>query len=299
MDYPDLTYYQNDDTTEISKHLKQLNLYKFYEEIDKQFENKNDLIHCQKCSEKLKGISNPKSKLLELCKGVCNFIINNGNIKIFCNGSSCNSSCTRLIFRIYDHVMEINESQGNIQKFYEALQSISQKPESKLRDCRIVNFNLSKNEFICTNSSDCKYYNELTELRNEFITRSEITNVYDKCNYEKTPCKEGTEISTDIPCLTDKGNGSTVPILENAPNDIISILFKVLIYLVPILATFTILYKFTPLGSLIRSRMNKRKNMLELVYENNYDHLGNISKDEIPNSDSRDYNVLYQSDKNI
>ncbi|KNA01588.1 hypothetical protein PVNG_06050 [Plasmodium vivax North Korean] len=290
MDYPDLTYYQNDDTTEISKHLKQLNLYKFYEEIDKQFEKKNDLIHCQKCSEKLKGISNPKSKLLELCKGVCNFIINNGNIKIFCNGSSCNSSCTRLIFRIYDHVMEINESQGNIQKFYEALQSISQKPESKLRDCRIVNFNLSKNEFMyykyvyeflitymdirpkiskemdsnvelhckhiknffrfyntikdsCTNSSDCKYYNELTVLRNEFITHREIDNIYDKCNYVQTQCEKGTNIPNDIPCLTEKRNGPTVQILEDDPNNITNILFKVLIYLIPILTTFTLLYK--------------------------------------------------------
>ncbi|CAG9483064.1 unnamed protein product [Plasmodium vivax] len=347
MEYPDLTYYKNDDKIEISKLLKHLDLYKFYEKIDNEFNKKDESIHCKECNEKLNAITNQESELLELCKRVCNFILNNVNFKFFCIDSSCNSSCTHMKFRLYDHVMKIDEYNDNVKNFYEALESISKKTESKLRDCRFVNFELSKNKFMhykylyeflinytdiedkitnedsnaqlyckhiknffrfyntikdsCTYENNCKYYNELTNLRKQFMEHGQINNIYDKCKYVKTPCENGTDVPNDIPCLTENGDGSTVQILGDDPNDnnFTNILFKVLIYLIPILTTFTLPYKFTPLGSLIRSRMNKRKNMLEHVYENNYDHLGNISKDEIPNSDSRDYNVLYQSDKNI
>ncbi|CAG9485599.1 unnamed protein product [Plasmodium vivax] len=275
MEYPDLAYYEDlDDKNQISELLKQLTLYKFYEEIDKEFYKKYDITHCKKCKEKLEGITNPEPELLKLCIGVCNFILENGNNKYFCNGSPCNNSCSHMKFRLHDHVMKINKSSDNINKFYEALKYISQDAKLKLRDCPIVNFDMSKKDFM-----NFKYLYEF--LFNYLDIRH---NIYEEGNSNKQLyCK----------------NGPTVQILEDDPNNITNILFKVLIYLIPILTTFTLLYKFTPLGSLLRSRMNKRKNMLEHVYENNYDHLGNISKDEVPNSDSRDYNVLYQSDKNI
>ncbi|KMZ76865.1 Plasmodium vivax Vir protein, putative [Plasmodium vivax] len=330
MEYPDLTYYENgDDKIEISKLLKQLNLYKFYEEMDKEFYKNKELIHCQMCNDKLKGIANPEPELLELCIGVCNFISNNVDIEYFCNGTSCNNSCYHMKFRLYDHVMKINKFPDNIKKFYEALESISKSDHFKLKNCTILNFKLNKNEFMdfkylyeflftymdirnnisketdyntqlyckyikiffrfyntikdsCPNSNKCKYYSTLEELRNEFINRREINIIYDKCKYVKTPCEEGSNLSNDIPCLKERGNGFTIQISGDNPYNIINILFN-----------------FTPLGSLLRSRMNKRKNMLEHVYENNYDHLGNISKDKVTNSDSRGYNVLYQSDKNI
>ncbi|SCA83711.1 Plasmodium vivax Vir protein, putative [Plasmodium vivax] len=347
MEYPDLVYYEDgDEKIQISEHLKQLTLYNFFHEIDNEFKKKNESIHCEKCNEMLNVTENSEPKLLELCKAVCYFILNNNDIEYFCNGSSCNNSCSHMKFRLHDHVMKDYKFSDNIIKFYEALGSISKSANFKLKDCPIGNYNLSKDEFMnfkylyefffnyidirnkiskdndsnkqlyckyiknffqfynkikdsCPPRSNCKYYNILEKLKNEFITYNEINNVYDKCNYEKTSCKEGSNLSDDIPCLTEKGNRFTIKISGDNPYNIINILFNVLIYLISILTTFTLLYKFTPLGSLLRSRMNKRKNILEHVYENNYDHLGNISKDEVPNFDSRGYNVLYQSDKNI
>ncbi|KMZ77379.1 hypothetical protein PVIIG_06536 [Plasmodium vivax India VII] len=275
------------------------------------------------------AISEPE--LLKLCIGVCNFILDKGNDKYFCNKSSCNNSCSHMKFRLHDHVIKNIKSPDNIKNFYEALKSISKNAKSKLKDCSIENYNMIENKFTnfkylyefyfnymdisknffkggdinaklyckyikfffrfyntikdnCSPQKKFKYCNILDELRKRFIIQGEITNVYEKCNYEETSCEEGTNVSTDIPCLTEKKNGSTVQKLGGDPND--NTIIKILL-------------NFTPIGSLIRSRMNKRKNMLEHVYENNYDHLGNISKDEVPNSDSRDYNVLYQSDKNI
>ncbi|CAI7720294.1 hypothetical protein, conserved [Plasmodium vivax] len=332
MEYPDLTYYENgDDKIEISKLLKQLNLYEFYEEIDKKFNKQHELSNCEECNEKFKGIEDQESELLELCKRVCNFILDNGNNNYFCNGKSCNNSCSHMRFRLYDHVTKNNKSTDNIKNFYEALKFISKKAIVKWKNCSLENFNMRKNEFdnfkylyeflftykdishkispelypnaplyckhiknffrfyntikdSCPPQEQSQYCITIKMLRTNFINHDEINNICNKCNYEKTPCKEGTDVSSDIPCLKDKGNESTTQISEDDPND--NIIIK-------------ILFNFTPLGSLLPSRMNKRKNMLEHVYENNYDHLGNISKDEVPNSDSRGYNVLYQSDKNI
>ncbi|KMZ84213.1 hypothetical protein PVBG_02440 [Plasmodium vivax Brazil I] len=314
---PDLEYYEDqNDKNQISELLKELSLYKFYEKIDKEFNKKYVITNCEVCNEKIKVIGNPELQLRKLCIEVCNFILDDENNKYFSNDQSYNSSCNRMRFRLYDHVMKNNVSPDNIKNFYQALESISKRDKSKSSDCPIVNFNVNKDEFInfkylyeflfnymdirhkiseernpntqlyckyikiffqfynkikdsCPPRSTIKYCTALEELRNKFITHGEITNVYNKCKYEKTPCKEGTDVSNDIPCLKDKGNGFTTQKSGEDPR------------------------------SLLRSRMNKRKNMLEHVYENNYDHLGNISKDEVPNSDSRDYNVLYQSDKNI
>ncbi|KMZ95126.1 hypothetical protein PVMG_05955 [Plasmodium vivax Mauritania I] len=184
MEYPDLVYYEDpDDKNEISGLLKQLTLYKFYEKIDNEFKKKDELIHCEECKEKIKDIANPKPELLELCKRVCNFILDKENNNYFCNDPSCSSSCSHMKFRLYDHVMNIDESQDNIKNFYEALKSISKKAELKWRKCPLVNFNMSKDEFI-----NFKYlyeflFNYLDIRHNIYEERNSNKQLY--CKYVK------------------------------------------------------------------------------------------------------------------
>ncbi|KMZ83458.1 hypothetical protein PVBG_05575 [Plasmodium vivax Brazil I] len=148
MDYPDLEYYDKkySQKEEIRKHLKKLTFYNLYQKIDVDFNENIVSEKCDICNEKLNSIANAQDELIKLCREVCNFILNN-DFKHYCGGTSCESSCFNVKFRLYDRVMEINQNPDNINSFFDALQIISNLPDARLKLCKITNINLNKSDF--------------------------------------------------------------------------------------------------------------------------------------------------------
>ncbi|CAI7724070.1 PIR protein [Plasmodium vivax] len=185
MEYPDLEYYENNDgqKEEVRKLLKNLTLYNFYEKIDIEFKNHIESEKCNTCNEKLSNLANADNELLKLCKAVCNFILNNDNFQKFCEGKSCESSCTDVKFRLYDHVIKINEFSPDIKNFYDALNSISKNAKFEMTKCLITNFDQKKDEF--------RHFKYLYEFLSNFLNIrykiSEKYNYNDKlyCRYIK------------------------------------------------------------------------------------------------------------------
>ncbi|KMZ77368.1 hypothetical protein PVIIG_05763 [Plasmodium vivax India VII] len=95
----------------------------------------------------------------------------------------------------------------------------------------------------CTTKETCGYFEELKKFKEKFIQQDVLNFIYNKCNYKKASCKDGSYVEDDVPCLRAKGNPFILPILGNDPYDIVNVLLNVAIISVPFLAIFLILFK--------------------------------------------------------
>ncbi|KMZ76936.1 hypothetical protein PVIIG_06259 [Plasmodium vivax India VII] len=122
----------------------------------------------------------------------------------------------------------------------------------------------------CKSKTKPKYCNMISKFKATFITTDNIKEIYDKCKYEATSCKDDIVIKDDLPCLKEK-DISTIPAKRGDIN-----------------------YIFTPLGVYLRSRISKKKNIHNHVGQENYDLLKYTSNVEEISPDNRRYNVMYQ-----
>ncbi|KMZ88675.1 hypothetical protein PVBG_06082 [Plasmodium vivax Brazil I] len=95
----------------------------------------------------------------------------------------------------------------------------------------------------CSSNNSCDKYNELQQFKEKFSISDNLTFIYDKCDYEKTSCKNSSNAEDDVPCLREKGNSFLYQIFGNDAENIINILLKVTTISAPILVLFVILFK--------------------------------------------------------
>ncbi|VUZ99810.1 PIR protein [Plasmodium vivax] len=119
------------------------------------------------------------------------------------------------------------------------------------------NYNIIKKS--CKNKDTCEYYDDLEAYRKKFIEEGVLSTIYEKCDYTKTPCAQGSNAEDDVPCLREKGNSFLYQIFGNDAENIINILLKVTTISAPILVLFVILFKFTPFGKNLNKLKQERK----------------------------------------
>ncbi|KNA00924.1 hypothetical protein PVNG_05354 [Plasmodium vivax North Korean] len=290
MTEPDIEYYKGDNKSQIKELLKTATLYKLYNTLEHQLENSPEVGTCNvRCSEKLNGDSNEESKLLNLCKGICNIILNVLNNNGFCKGSSCSGSFIYMNIWLYEHVKKIRAQDHEINKFYKVLDSIMKTDASALNQCYITNYNDYNKDFMdmkylfefmhmykdikdkitkyynlndqlyckhiksffqyynnikenCKSKTKPKYCNMISKFKATFITTDNIKEIYDKCKYEATSCKDDIVIKDDLPCLKEK-DISTIPAKRGDINYIVNIIYTATLSAFPIFALLLILYK--------------------------------------------------------
>ncbi|VUZ95653.1 PIR protein [Plasmodium vivax] len=122
----------------------------------------------------------------------------------------------------------------------------------------------------CPELNKCSYKNELMHIKNIFSDPAKLSEIYSKCNYEPTQCKENSIETNDIPCLKEIVSHSATPEIDSDQNNVGNEISKVLTYSIPSLATLTMLYKFTPLGSWLYSKIKRTNNMENNIKAENY-----------------------------
>ncbi|CAG9482280.1 unnamed protein product [Plasmodium vivax] len=149
MSDPDIDYYTKGvDKTEIIKLLKEQKLYKLYENFDNKLKSspKSNICHGE-CFKKLPKEEEIEIKLLELCKEMCNLLLNFSNIDGFCTKSSCCGQFIYLNIWLYEKIKEISSSSSQIKNFCDALNIIKKTKPLIFSTCGIINFNLHDNYF--------------------------------------------------------------------------------------------------------------------------------------------------------
>ncbi|CAI7721702.1 Plasmodium vivax Vir protein, putative [Plasmodium vivax] len=144
----------------------------------------------------------------------------------------------------------------------------------------------------CTKQSRITYCNEVDLIQNS-IGRDMINTILSKCDYEETKCENDSYVSSVIPCLKDKDFKPTSQKIDGVPDELVRTLSTGIISLIPIVTTFSIFYKFTPLGYWLRSKMLKKKNITEHMREVNHDILDHNSRIEEINLNNDRYNIKY------
>ncbi|KMZ95026.1 hypothetical protein PVMG_06157, partial [Plasmodium vivax Mauritania I] len=151
MSDPDIDYYTNDvHKTEIINLLKEKNLYNLYGKFDKELKSspKLDICH-EQCIKKLPNNEGIEKKLYELCKEICNLLLNYSKIEGFCTEYTCCGNFYYLNIWLYEKIKEISSSVSStlINNFYNALNIIKITETSSVKTCPIINFNSLDTDF--------------------------------------------------------------------------------------------------------------------------------------------------------
>ncbi|VUZ99665.1 PIR protein [Plasmodium vivax] len=166
---------------------------------------------------------------------------------------------------IYDHIKEEISGEYNLK-----IQSYCKHIKENFRFYNDV-------KIICPDST-CKYHTELQEFKKKFSESDELEFICEKCKYQKTSCKQGTNAEGDVPCLRIKGNPFLSLIYGDDPEHIINVLLNFSLISTPILALFVILFKFTPLGkSLNKLKQERKKSGRKKKEENIQDYMKNYA----------------------
>ncbi|CAI7724279.1 Plasmodium vivax Vir protein, putative [Plasmodium vivax] len=146
---PDIGYYDTAvEKSEIINLLKEQKLYNLYKQFDNELKPISDSVNCdEKCNQKLPIKEGEELKLCDLCKKMCNLLLNFSNIQGFCTKGSCRTQFFYMNLWLYEKIKKISSSSSLISKFYDALKIIKQAKRSSLDDCSIINFNSLENDF--------------------------------------------------------------------------------------------------------------------------------------------------------
>ncbi|KMZ77236.1 hypothetical protein PVIIG_06060 [Plasmodium vivax India VII] len=218
MSDPDIDYYQEGvDKTQIINLLKEQKLYNLYNQFNNELKPIADSVNCDaKCNEKLPKKEGEELELCDLCKNMCNLLLNFSNIEGFCKDSSCRTQFTFMNLWLYEKIKKISSSNSLISNFYDALKTIKKTKRSMMDDCPIVNFN----EYDINNFKPIKYVYEFLHIFSDII--GEISgnhelkeklyckhiqqffkyynNIIGKCNNESKPlyCTQVNHLPTKI-----------------------------------------------------------------------------------------------------
>ncbi|KMZ83373.1 hypothetical protein PVBG_06229 [Plasmodium vivax Brazil I] len=95
----------------------------------------------------------------------------------------------------------------------------------------------------CSNEGDCQYNSELNGIKKRFGNPEFLSEIYSKCNYVKTQCKQNPIETDDIPCLIETVRKSPPPVVGPNTGNVVNQITNGLTYSIPTLATLTMLYK--------------------------------------------------------
>ncbi|CAG9473019.1 unnamed protein product [Plasmodium vivax] len=151
----------------------------------------------------------------------------------------------------------------------------------------------NSNNKICTRTNNCAIYNELDNFKKKFSSAEVLDFIYKNCRYKKTLCKGDTDLSNDIPCLKKSENSVKITISDGDSNNVIKILYMSLLSFGSVMGIFSMFYKFTPLGSWLRTKIGKKNNIEKNMNKENYDNLEYLQKIGSTYSDNKIYNIKY------
>ncbi|CAG9472722.1 unnamed protein product [Plasmodium vivax] len=118
--------------------------------------------------------------------------------------------------------------------------------------------------------------------------------IYNKCNFDKIPCEGDSTVKENFPCLSIKENLFKNESQSGNIRNVVSTLHTAILPFISISGISLIFYKFTPLGSYLRTRMRRNKNIKTNTHEEKYNNLENISTIQENNTDNLRYNIMYQ-----
>ncbi|KMZ88804.1 hypothetical protein PVBG_05716 [Plasmodium vivax Brazil I] len=246
------------------------------------------------------------------------------DIDIFCSNSVCKRSCLYINLWLYNHVLNITNSEINIDNFYQALKLIQQRETSALKECSFRNLKLDNDVF-----NIIKFIYELLYLYDDI--KNNISGKYEsndelyckhikenfryyniikkKCTIKKE-CKYHTELmnfknqfSKDqvldfiykncryekTLCKGDTDLSNDIPCLKKSENSV-----KITISDGDSNNVIKILYmSLLSFGSWLCTKIGKKNNIEKHMNKENYDNLEYLQKIGSTYSDNKIYNIKY------
>ncbi|KMZ95766.1 hypothetical protein PVMG_06152 [Plasmodium vivax Mauritania I] len=150
MIYPTIRYPEDDETaaSDFYPLLKNLNLYEFYEELDKE---SSSIIYsdpkCDQCSNHIASEVSTGRELIALCKKVCNIILSNNDILGKCKDNIDNKPCQHMNYWLYNKIMSIIDNTSLVRNFYAAVNMYTHTHKHIFRNCTFTNFEIDKDKF--------------------------------------------------------------------------------------------------------------------------------------------------------
>ncbi|CAG9473084.1 unnamed protein product [Plasmodium vivax] len=138
------------------------------------------------------------------------------------------------------------------------------------------------------------YCNVIGKYQSTFAKTDTLDSINNKCNFDKVPCEPNTFVKDFLPCLQFKENSFKNQSQSDNIRNIASTLNTAILPSISISGILLIFYKFTPLGSYLRTRMRRKKNIKTNTHEEKYNNLENISTIQENNADNLRYNIMYQ-----
>ncbi|CAI7717558.1 PIR protein [Plasmodium vivax] len=138
------------------------------------------------------------------------------------------------------------------------------------------------------------YCNVIDKYKPTLIDTHTLDSIYNKCNFEKITCDGDSDVKELFPCLSIKENLFKNESQSGNIRNVVSTLHTAILPFISISGISLIFYKFTPLGSYLRTRMRRNKNIKTNTHEEKYNNLENISTIQENNTDNLRYNIMYQ-----
>ncbi|VUZ99972.1 PIR protein [Plasmodium vivax] len=138
------------------------------------------------------------------------------------------------------------------------------------------------------------YCNVIGMYKPTLINARTIDSIYNKCKFDKIPCESDSPVKKDFPCLEIKDNLFKNQSQSGNIRNIASTLNTAILPFISISGISLIFYKFTPLGSYLRTRLRRKKNINTNTHEEKYNNLENISEIQGNYTDNINYNIMYK-----
>ncbi|VUZ99971.1 PIR protein [Plasmodium vivax] len=138
------------------------------------------------------------------------------------------------------------------------------------------------------------YCGVIDKYHSTLIKTGTLGIIYNNCNFDEIPCEPHTSVKTIFPCLKMNESLFKKELQSDYIKNIVSTLYSAILPFISILGILLIFYKFTPLGSYLRTRMRRKKNIKTNTHEEKYNNLENISTIQENNAHNLRYNIMYQ-----
>ncbi|KMZ77207.1 hypothetical protein PVIIG_05586 [Plasmodium vivax India VII] len=150
MTYPTIKYSEDTEITTRNVYplLKNLNLYEFYEELDNVLGRSSDSEKkCAQCTNYIASQQSTGEELIDLCKKVCNIILNVNGVLDKCKNNTADKPCQYMSYWLYNNVMRISNNLPLIRSLYHILGAFTSSRNHYFKNCTLTNFNIDKEEF--------------------------------------------------------------------------------------------------------------------------------------------------------
>ncbi|KMZ83330.1 hypothetical protein PVBG_05726 [Plasmodium vivax Brazil I] len=128
--------------------LKHLTLYDFYEKLDKELETSQDKQNkCNLCQAYIASGAENGGELINLCKKICNIILNVHGILDKCNDKTDDKPCRYMGYWLYYNVTRLTAQLSLISNFYLPVYFYATFNKSNFKNCSLKNLNIDKNKF--------------------------------------------------------------------------------------------------------------------------------------------------------